>query len=1003
VLRPELPLIEQLTALQAGQGDLIEHDGLSLAEIQRIGGGETLFDTLLVAENYPADDDLLTRDHGGVKVGGLNNRGYTHYPLTVMVLPGEHLRLLIEHRDVVREPEALAARLRLILEHIAYAGDAPWSAFDPRLPAEIALADDANATHVPIPAATLRDLLAAQAERSPDALALVDGDHRLTYRAMRAQIADLARRLRDSGVVPGDIVAVGLPRSVRLTIALHAVIEAGAAYLPLDTGYPTERLAMMIDDARPCLVITERQLIDQLPDIRHMLFDELAAAPERALAPAAPSPDDAAYLIYTSGSTGRPKGALLSHKAIVNRLLWMQHQYPIGPGDRVLQKTPCSFDVSVWEFFWPLMEGATLVMAPPEAHRDPEALARLIAAEAIGTVHFVPSMLSAFLGWIEEDADARAVLAASLRQVFASGEALGTMLAERHAGLLPHAPLHNLYGPTEAAVDVTYRAAAQGSAGASIPIGRPVWNTGLRILDPMLRPVPTGAPGDLYLTGVQLAEGYLGRPGLTACRFVADPFDDGTRMYHTGDIARWTPEGEVEYLGRSDDQLKIRGQRIELGEIEAALLAQPGITGAAVQACRLGAGDAGGADARQLVGYVVPADGIEPEGIEPDGEALRSALSQRLPAHMVPIAILALPALPLSLNGKLDRKALPLPAIGDGTQGRTPRPGMESRIASAFARLLELPSVQADDDFFALGGHSLLAMRLAAELRSELGRPVSVGQIMASSSVARLAALLSDDAAARDPANAGFGPVLHLRGGRGHPLFCFHPASGFAWQYSGLSRYLPRHLPLIGLQSPREGGVIATSADLDAACEAHLARLRAIQPEGPYHLIGYSLGGTLAQGVAARLKAAGGEVAFLGLFDTYPPEGQDWSGSTEGEAQAEADREREQFLAATETEIDAEEAAEKETMFAGIVANYADAVKLLAAGRTPRFDGMATLFVATRTLPEGWDVEGCWVPFLAGLEVHPVDCAHEDILAPATLEVVGPMLAELLQEVPSLG
>jgi amino acid adenylation domain-containing protein/non-ribosomal peptide synthase protein (TIGR01720 family) len=996
-LAPGRPLLDQLTDLQARQGGLIEHDGLSLAEIQRLAGGDTLFDTLLVSENYPADDALLARDHGGVRVTGLNNRGYTHYPLTIMVLPGERLRLLIEHRDLLREPQALVARMRLILEHIAFAGDVPWSSFDPRLPEEVALIDDVNATGAAVPEVTLRDLLA---ERMPDALALVDGEYRLGFAEMVAQVAYLGERLRAVGVGPGDIVAVALPRSVRLTIAIHAVIEAGAAYLPLDTGYPTDRIVMMLEDARPRLIITEAALTERLPAAEHLLFETLATVEEtaRPRTPPTPlSPTDPAYLIYTSGSTGRPKGALLSHRAIVNRLLWMQHAYRITGSDRVLQKTPCSFDVSVWEFFWPLIEGATLVMAPPEAHRDPEALARIIAEEQITTLHFVPSMLAAFLGWIEEDTPARAPLMASLRQVFASGEALSSTLAERHHRLLPHAPLHNLYGPTEAAVDVTYRPATAGTEGASIPIGRPVWNTELRILDNALRPVPVGVPGELYLCGVQLADYYLDRPGLTASRFVADPLGEGTRMYRTGDIACWRADGEVEYLGRSDDQLKIRGQRIELGEIEAALLAQPGVMAAAANACLLGAAGTDGADTRQIVGYVVPT-----EGMEPDSELLRDALSRLLPAHMVPVAILPLAALPLSLNGKLDRKALPLPSMSE-TEGRAPRPGMESRIASAFAHMLDLPSVQAEDDFFALGGHSLLAMRLAAELRTALERPVSVGQIMGAPSVARLAALLSDEEAARDPANAGFGPLLHLRGGRGKPLFCFHPASGFAWQYSGLSRYLPRHLPLVGLQSPRDGGVIAASLDLDAACETHLATLRSVQPKGPYHLIGYSLGGTLAQGVAARLQALGEEVAFLGLFDTYPPEGQDWSGSTNDEAQQEADREREQFLAATEEEIDAEDATEKDMMFEGIVANYADAVKLLAAGHTPRFDGRATLFVATRTLPEGWDIEGCWAPFLSGLDIVCVDSAHEDILAPATLETVGPMLAALLEGLPSLG
>lgn len=469
-------------------------------------------------------------------------------------------------------------------------------------------------------------------------------------------------------------------------------------------------------------------------------------------------------------------------------------------------------------------------------------------------------------------------------------------------------------------------------------------------------------------------------------------------MYRTGDVVRWLPTGDVEYLGRSDDQLKIRGQRIELGEIEAAMLAQPGVARAVAHARVLGAGGGGmaGADERQLIGYVVPSD--------PQLEAgrLRAVLAHTLPAHMVPVAIVCLDDFPLSPSGKLDRKALPEPASA-GMVSRAARPGLESRIAGLFARMLDLPAVQAEDDFFAMGGHSLLAMRLAAELRRELNLPVSVGQIMVAPTVGRLAALLSDSAAASDPANRGFGEVLHLRAGRGRPLFCLHPASGFAWQYSGLARHLPGHVPLIGLQSPRPQGVIAASSDIGAACDRHLATLRRIQPQGPYHLIGYSLGGTLAQGIAARLQEAGEEVAFLGLFDTYPPEGQDWNGPTENEARVEVDREREQFLAATEEEMDAVLRAEKDAMFADIVANYADAVRLLSQARSPRFEGEAALFVASKSLPPGWDPQGCWTPYVGGIQAHCFDTVHEDILSLQSLETLGPVLRSLLEKIPTLG
>lgn len=993
-LEPGRPLLQQLAVSQAAQGAMLEHDGLGLAEIQQMAGGATLFDTLMVSENYPRTGALQARDYAGVRISGLNNRGYTHYPLTLMVLREEKLRLLVEYRDLLQQPEQLMTRIRMLLEHIAYAGNRPWSAFDPLLPAERALIDATNATQAAFPDATLRDRLDRQAAETPDMVALADADNALTYAELRCQVRILAAKLQAANIGPGRIVAIALPRSVLLTIAIHAVIEAGAAYLPLDTGYPDERLRMMTNDAGPALIITASALEHRLGGLgATMLLDGLAQTEMTAFVPPLLTPDDPAYLIYTSGSTGRPKGVLVSHRAIVNRLAWMQHEYGIGGGDVVLQKTPAGFDVSVWEFFWPLMEGATLYMAPPEAHRDPDELSRIIARENITVMHFVPSMLAAFLEWCEEDAGSRAPLAASLRHVFCSGEALPRGLADRHQALFG-ADLHNLYGPTEAAVDVTYKPTGRRDGSpASVPIGRPVWNTQLRILDSALRPVPVGVPGDLYLCGVQLADYYLNRAELTATRFIADPFADGQRMYRTGDIARWLENGDADYLGRSDDQLKIRGQRIELGEIEAVMKAQPGIVNAVVNPCVLGTAGSGG-DARQLVGYVVAETGF-------DAAVLREALGTQLPAHMVPTLIVELEVLPLSPNGKLDRKALPLPS-GATQSGRAPRPGLESRIAVEFAAILELPSVQADDDFFERGGHSLLAMRLASKLRGALGLSLSVGQVMMAPSVAKLAVLLSAESG--DTSSAGFGTVLHLRSGKGKPLFCFHPASGFAWQYNGFARYLPVGLPVIGLQSPRPDGVIATSSTLDEACERHLETIRKLQPHGPYHLIGYSLGGTLAHGVAARLRQRGEEVAFLGLFDTYPPEGQDWSGNTETEAGAEADRERDQFVAATEDEI-ADEAmqAEKAAMFADIVANYADAVKLLAQGRTPLFEGEANLFVATKTLPEDWDVRGSWAGRLENLVIHDVDCAHEDILAPETLSGLGPLLARLLAAVPSLG
>ncbi|MDX3658020.1 amino acid adenylation domain-containing protein [Streptomyces sp. ID05-26A] len=543
---------------------------------------------------------------------------------------------------------------------------------------------------VSVPDTTLVELFSQQVSRTPDATAVVFEGSSLTYAELDARVAELAGRLAAQGVRPGSIVGVHLDRSLELIVALYAIQRAGGAYLPLDPSYPADRLAMMIEDAQPVVVLEPGLLGGPTADV------------------VAPAPGDAAYVIYTSGSTGRPKGVVVSHRAIVNRLLWMQDEYQLTAEDRVLQKTPSSFDVSVWEFFWPLITGATLVVAKPEGHKDPAYLAELVDRENVTTVHFVPSMLRAF---VESGARPK-----SLKRVICSGEALPSDLG--HA--LPH--VHNLYGPTEAAVDVTYWPAAAGVGTGTVPIGLPVWNTQTYVLDRFLKPVAPGVAGELYLGGVQLAEGYLNRPGLTASRFVANPFGAG-RLYRTGDLVRWTGHA-LEYLGRTDDQVKIRGFRVELGEIEAALTALPEVVSAGVVART---------DRQQLVGYVVLRDGA-------DVSEIRQKLAAGMPEHLVPSVIVEIDELPLSPSGKLDRRALPEPELTVlSEEPATPR---EQAVAALFAELLGVERVGRLDDFFALGGHSLLATRLVGRVRAGLGAEITIGEVFEAPTVAGLAGLL---------------------------------------------------------------------------------------------------------------------------------------------------------------------------------------------------------------------------------------------------------------------
>ncbi|WP_432132907.1 amino acid adenylation domain-containing protein, partial [Streptomyces tendae] len=587
------------------------------------------------------------------------------------------------------------------------------SAADLLTPAERGLLGEWNDTAHPVPDTTLVSLLAAQTARTPDAVAVVFEDETLTYAELDDRAGRLAHWLRSRGAGPESVVAVTLPRGLDLVVALLGVLKSGAAYLPVDPGYPPERIAFMLDDAAPLLTLERLPATDGLPVLRE----------HPSLRPHHP-----AYVIYTSGSTGRPKGVVVPHRGIANRLLWMQDTYRLGADDRVLQKTPASFDVSVWEFFWPLITGAALVVARPEGHKDPAYLAGLIRREQVTTAHFVPSMLSAFL------AEPSAAGCASLRRVICSGEELPAALARRFSRLLG-AALHNLYGPTEASVDVTAWPCAVPADGTGVPIGRPVWNTTAHVLDRALRPVPPGVPGELYLGGVQLARGYLGRAGLTAERFVACPFGGaGERMYRTGDVVRWSAGGVLEFVGRVDDQVKVRGFRIELGEVESVLAACEGVAQCVVVVREDRAGD------RRLVAYVVPVGGSG--GVSLASEGLRALVAGVLPEYMVPSAFVVLDVLPLTPNGKLDRKALPVPVFASGVESRAPRDPREEILCGLFAEVLGVERVGVDDDFFALGGHSLLATRLVGRVRSAFGCELSVRGLFDAPTVAGIAAAL---------------------------------------------------------------------------------------------------------------------------------------------------------------------------------------------------------------------------------------------------------------------
>ncbi|MEH8264148.1 amino acid adenylation domain-containing protein [Aeromonas veronii] len=762
-----------------------------------------------------------------------------------------------------QESERHLARLVAYLAAWSEAGDEALAVRLPLLlPCEQAELARWNQTDHPLPTTTLSALLAeglAAADQS--AIALECGAERWSVAELRQRTRQLASYLAGRGVGPGCRVAVVIPRAPELIFAQQAIMAVGAVYVPVDPDYPAERIGYILASSDPALVLTSHTL--QMPlDVAAPLVcldapgvtEQLAAVELATTAPCelpAPKPEDAAYIIYTSGSTGRPKGVVVSHGAIVNRLLWMQHMYPIGPADRVLQKTPAGFDVSIWEFFWPFMTGARLVLAKPGGHKDPAYLAELIELAGITTLHFVPSMLQIFVTQAEP-ARCRA-----LRQVFCSGEALPADLVLRWYGAFS-TPLHNLYGPTEAAVDVTWYPCRADEAVTSVPIGYPVWNTSIHILDPWLQPVPPGVAGELWIGGVQVAEGYFGQPDLTAERFIANPFGAG-RLYRSGDLAAWREDGAIEYLGRLDFQVKIRGQRIELEEIEQVLLRHPRVAQAVVLAPEFAPGD------RRLVAYVVAADSTELTLAE-----LAPALGAALPDYMVPGLLVTLAELPLTPNGKLDRKGLPLPDMASAVGQSLPKTLLEERLCRLFAEILGLARVGADDNFFALGGHSLLAAQLVVRIEESTGQALTLASLFEAPSPAQLARRLGGEREAMPM-------LLPLRapgaqsGTSGPTLFCVHPAGGLGWCYAPLVPHLPGDMAVYALQAR---AICQPDAPLPASFDElaldYVTELRRQQSEGPYWLLGWSLGGMLVHRMAAMLQEQGQEVAMVLLLDAYP-------------------------------------------------------------------------------------------------------------------------------------
>jgi amino acid adenylation domain-containing protein/non-ribosomal peptide synthase protein (TIGR01720 family) len=715
---PQTMVGDWLRGLQDCNVDLREHGWMPLYDIQRLAGrsGRPLFDTIFVFENYPVDDVLRDQPGDGPRASRAEQISITNYALTIAVFVSDSsIRLGFRH-DLGRFAPTQIARLQAafaaLLDRIADGTHRPL--------AELHGLDETALQRVhgwsvggatPADSAELIDVMTGierQVVSVPDAIALVYAGEQISYAELNARANRLARQIRAQGVGRDDPVALAFERSVEMIVAVLAVLKAGAGYLPLDPDYPQPRLAAMLRDSGARLVLTQAQLSDRLTSIVADV-DATLIVVDAALDDSgsydhdgfnlgvSSHPDSLAYVIYTSGSTGVPKGVGCTRGALSARLTWMQAEYRLAPGETLLQKTPFSFDVAVWEMLWPLIVGARLAIAPPGAHREPKRLIEAVMAHDVTTLHFVPQMLAQFV------AEPDAARCTSLKRLFSGGEALPVQLMQQVYAAFPTIRFDNRYGPTETLINASFWNCADFS-GTRVPIGYPIPETVLRILDADLNPVDEGTVGELHIGGVGLARGYLGRAGLTAERFIADPFGPpGARLYRSGDLARWRHDGSIDYVGRADHQVKIRGFRIELGEIEARLLQQPMVSSAAVVAREFGAG-------RQLIGYVSGDAGL-------DDLALRKALSAELPDYMVPARIVVLDRFPLMVNGKVDRHALPAPDVADAAIRVAPRTPNERVLAGIWADLLRQPGVGVADNFFELGGDSIISLQLVSRAR----------------------------------------------------------------------------------------------------------------------------------------------------------------------------------------------------------------------------------------------------------------------------------------------
>ncbi|WP_155765101.1 non-ribosomal peptide synthetase, partial [Mycobacterium colombiense] len=984
-MTPATTTTELLGQMQRGHAETLDHQHLSLSEMHRITGHEKLFDTLFAYENYPLDASAMAVDHE-LAIADVNMFERNHYPLTMQAaLSGHELGLRVEYDTGVFDTATIAAlgdRLERVLLVMTADPDRPLSAVDLLDAPEHARLDEIGNRAVldrPLPALpSIPAMFDAQVADRPDAVAIDWGGTSMTYREVDEAANRLAHLLAEQGAGPGESVALLFSRSAQAIVAILAVLKTGAAYLPIDPAAPGTRIRFMLDDSAPIAAVTTAGLRSRLNgadltvvDIEDPRIEDQAATPLPA-----PPADDIAYVIYTSGTTGVPKGVAITHRSVTQLLESLDAGLPrVGVWTH---SHSLAFDVSVWEIFGALLRGGRLVVVPESVARSPKDLHALLVDAEVTVLTQTPSAVAMLS---PEGLDSVSLVMA--------GEACPAEVVDRWA---PGRVMINAYGPTETTMCVAISAPLTRGSGTP-PIGSPVDGAALFVLDPWLRPVPAGVVGELYVAGDGVAAGYVGRPGLTASRFVPCPFGAaGTRMYRTGDLVCWGADGQLQYFGRADEQVKIRGYRIELGEVQAALAALDDVDQAVVIAREDQPG------VKRLVGYIT--------GTADPGE-VRTALAGRLPVYMVPAAVVALDALPLTPNGKLDTRALPA-AQYTGSGYRAPATATERALADIYAQVLGADPVGVDDSFFDLGGDSITAMRVVAAINAGLGVDLAVRTLFDAPTVKALSERLQAGATDADEVV----PVQTLKEGSGVPLFCIHPAGGVSWPYQVLGEYVD--CAIFGIQQIPHADHAAPRSIRELA-EMYADRIQEVYPGGPYNILGWSFGGVVAHEIAIELQRRGCVIGRLILLDAQPSidDGIALPEHALGEQQVLDDVLRaynistdahsgpptDEQLAELLRESGVADISRHQQLVDLLVGNLNNNIELYRLHEPRLFDGDLSVFSAVRDQGDRSSLLArSWEPYASGdVLTFAVDCTHNEMLVADSVEMYGEQLRRLVR------